>query len=106
MTEKDWKEKIRFISFKENKIEKAIRKINKALEDDKEFLEAEYLTGILKDYTEEFNITIYNKKTRYDIDLGPKSGEGHDFQFSINKVTGRLDKDSLAVGEVIPPPDF
>ena len=105
MTEKDWKDKIRFMDIKANKVEKVIKKINNALADEKEFLEAEGLTGGLKEFSEDLNITIYNRKTVFEIDLGPKSGEGHDFQFSISKITGKLDKDSLAVGEVISPPD-
>ena len=104
MKNPDWKTEIRFISDDDAK-ETAIDKVNKALELDADFLEPECLVGGLKEYLDEFIVTIKDTKSLYDIDLNPKSGAGHDFSFSVDKSTGRIDRQSLAVGEVLPEPD-
>ena len=102
MNNPDWKTKIRFISDDKSASGTAIDKVNMAIELDAEFLEPECLVGGLKEYTEEFVVTIKDVKSLYDIDLNPKSGAGHDFSFSVDKSTGRIDRQSLAIGEVLP----
>ena len=105
MNNPDWKKEIRFISDDDDAKETAIDKVNKALELDADFLEPECLVGGLKKYLDEFIVTIKDTKSLYDIDLNPKSGAGHDFSFSVDKSTGRIDRQNLAVGEVLPEPD-
>ena len=105
MNNPDWKKEIRFISDDKDASGAAIDLINRAIELDAEFLEPECLVGGLKEYTEEFVVTIKDAESLYDIDLNPKSGEGHDFSFSVDKSTGRIDRQSLAIGEVLPEPE-
>ena len=105
MKNPDWKKEIRFISDDDDAKETAIDKVNKALELDADFLEPECLVGGLKEYLDEFIVTIKDTKSLYDIDLNPKSGAGHDFSFSVDKSTGRVDRQSLAIGEILPEPE-
>ena len=105
MKNPDWKKEIRFISDDDDAKETAIDKVNRALELDADFLEPECLVGGLKEYLDEFIVTIKDTESLYDIDLNPKSGAGHDFSFSVDKSTGRIDRQSLAVGEVLPEPE-
>jgi hypothetical protein len=50
-------------------------------------------------------VKIIEREGCFDIDLNPHSGEGHDFNFSIVKKTGRVDQFSMSVGELISEPD-
>lgn len=101
----DWKKEIRFIPGYNEDSSKVIDIINKAIQLDAQFLESECLVGGLKEYMEEFVVTINDSGSRFFIDLNPKSGEGHDFSFSVDKNTGRIDRQSLAVGWVLPEPE-
>lgn len=107
----EWQEEIRFLSkdgekiLDKNKKLKAIEVINKAIEKERTFLDSECLYGTLKDFQSDLNITIFNKKKHYYIDLGPKSGEGHDFSFNVLKTKEKIDRDTFSVGEVISEPD-
>lgn len=101
----DWKDEIRFFLYDGNAKETAIDLINAAIKQDAEFLEPECLVGGLKEYMEDMVITIKENDSNYDIDLDPKSGEGHDFSFSVDKGTKRVDMQSLVVGEVLPEPE-
>ena len=105
MKNPDWNKEIRFISDDKGASGTAIDLINRAIELDADFLEPECLVGGLKEYTEEFVVTIKNAESRYYIDLNPKSSAGHDFFFSVDKSTGKIDRQSLAVGEVLPEPE-
>lgn len=105
MNNSDWKKDVRFISENENTKEKAIDLINKAIEQDSELMNSECLFGGLKEYLEDLIITIKDTESQYCIDLNPKSGEGHDFSFSIDKSTRLINKQSLVVGEVLPEPE-
>lgn len=105
MNNSDWKKEIRFISEHKGTSNEVFDIINKAIALDAKFLESECLVGGLKEYMEEFVVTIKDGESRYIIDLNPKSGEGHDFLFSVDKNTGRIDMQSLAVGEVLPDPE-
>lgn len=105
MKNPDWKKEIRFISDNNGAKVTAIDKVNKAIELDADFLESECLVGGLKEYLDEFIVTIKDTKSLYNIDLNPKSGAGHDFSFSVDKSTGRIDRQSLAIGEILPEPD-
>jgi len=100
-----WKEKILFKLKKGTKKEKVLDVVNRALEMDSEFLGKECLYGGLKDYLEDMYVKIIEERNCYFIDLNPHSGEGHDFGFEIKKKTGRIDKDSMMVGELISEPD-
>ena len=100
----DWKDNIRFIPENENAKDTAIDLINAAIEQDGDFLESECLVGGFREYMEDLVITITENESQYYIDLSPKSGEGHDFSFSVDKGTKRIDKQSFAVGEVLPEP--
>ncbi len=51
----------------------------------------------------EFVVTIRESGDYYEVDLGPRSGEGHDFNFRVSKETGAIS--DLAVGEIEPEPD-
>ena len=102
----EWKNEIKFISKNKKGKQKAIELVNKAIEMDAEILKTEGLIGNLKDYLEDLYIRIFDEKREYHIDLGPKSGEGHDFTFSIKKKTNRIDLSSLCIGEVIQPDDY
>lgn len=104
MNNPNWEKEIRLISDNDTK-ETAIDIVNKAIELDADFLEPECLVGSLKEYTEDFIVTIKDAKSLYDVDLNPKSGAGHDFSFSVNKSIGRIDRESLAIGEILPEDD-
>ena len=105
MNNPDWKTEIRFISDDKGASGAAIDIVNKAIELNADFLEPECLVGGLKEYLDEFIVTIKDTKSLYDIDLNPKSGAGHDFSFSVDKSTGRVDRQSLAIGEILPEPE-
>ena len=102
MNNPDWKNEIRFISDDKDAGSTAIDVVNRAIELDADFLEPECLIGGLKEYLEEFVVTIKDVKSLYDIDLNPRYGAGHDFSFSVDKSTGRVDRQSLAIGEISP----
>ena len=107
MENKDWINKIFFCSKNGEKILDASKKneaidiINQAIEKEKEFLEKEYLMGSLKDYQLDLFIKIIDHGKKFEVDLAPKSGEGHDFNFIVKKHEKRLIRDSLMIGEVI-----
>ena len=105
MNNPDWKNEIRFISDDRDAGNAAIDVVNRAIELDADFLEPECLIGGLKEYTEEFVVTIKDAKSVYGIGLNPKSGAGHYFSFSVDKNTGRIDRQSLAIGEISPEPE-
>ena len=111
MESRDWKSTIRVLTGSGKKIEntskinKIINIINEAIKQDKEFLEEEGLIGDLKDFTDDLYVRIFDYGSKFEVDLGPKSGEGHDFNFIVKKRTKKLVKDSLAIGSVISEPD-
>ena len=98
----DWKKRVRLLSETGMDLDIAIEMVNRALVRDREFLESEYLPGDLEEYTKEFFITIKETQSALEMDMSPLSGEGHDFQFVILKVTGMIDQDTFCVGEVLP----
>lgn len=105
--EENWQEDIRIVYETKLKIpqkKKIIEIVNKSLKKDAKFLASEYMEDNLEDYLKDFNVTIHVSTLHFVVDLGPKSGEGHDFNFEINRVTGRINQDSLVVGEVIKEP--
>ena len=53
---------------------------------------------------DEFYIKINWKVLVLDVDLAPKSGEGHNYMFSVNILTGKIDPDSISIGEIEPEP--
>ncbi len=55
-------------------------------------------------FLEEFHIKIDRKNITVHVDIAPKSGEGHDYMFSINTLTGKINSDSITIGELIPEP--
>lgn len=54
---------------------------------------------------EEFNVRINRKGITLHVDLAPKSGKGHDYMFSVNILTGKIDKNSITIGELISEPE-
>ena len=54
---------------------------------------------------DEFNIKITRSGVTLHIDMGPKSGEGYDYMFTVNTLTGKIDPNSIAIGEVLPDPE-
>ncbi len=50
-----------------------------------------------------FHVRIDDRGSYYEVDLGPRSGAGHDFNFRVAKKTGEISE--VAVGEVIPEPE-
>jgi hypothetical protein len=102
-----WQQNIRIVyetKLKIPKNKKIIASVNKSLKKDAKFLASECLEDNLEDYLKDFHVTIHVSNLHFVVDLGPKSGEGHDFNFEINRVTGKINQDSLAVGEVIKEP--
>ena len=53
---------------------------------------------------DEFNIKITRSGITLHVDMAPKSGEGHDYMFTVNTDTGLIDPKSIAIGEVLPEP--
>ncbi len=82
-----------------------IETIDDALQKAREFLKKECLDASLQACLREFNVTVHVTGLAYAVDLAPRSGEGHDFSFRVDKATGLLDTSSLCTGEVIPEPD-
>ena len=111
MAKEDWKEDIWFCSKKGNRIldkskkNEAISIVNQAIEQASEFLKKEELFGNLMDYSSDLRVRIFDLGSKFEVDLGPISGEGHDFNFVVKKRTKKLIEDSLAIGEVISEPD-
>ncbi|MCX5686735.1 MAG: hypothetical protein NTW09_04680 [Candidatus Omnitrophica bacterium] len=60
------------------------------------------LSGGVDSLIKEMRITITDKGAYYAVDMAPRSGQGHDFSFTIDKGTGR--RSEVAIGEVLPPP--
>ena len=111
MTEKNkWIDKIRLIKHgnpvkRLKKKTKAIDIINHAIQKDRDFFDNEGLRGTLEDYSFDLNIRIIDHGFKYEVDMAPKSGAGHDFNFIVKKRSRKVDKDSLMVGEVISEPE-
>jgi hypothetical protein len=111
MGDEDWMKNIRFCTKQginitdESRKHEVVNIINYAIEQEKEFLQQEGLIGNLKDYGSDLNIKIIDRGTKFEVDLGPKSGEGHDFNFVVRSRSKKLIKESLAIGEVIPEPE-
>lgn len=103
MDSNDWIMNIRFVSKNKGSKIKSIEFINEAIEKDSALLKSQQLTGGLKAWTEDFIITIADEDTFYSVDLGPKSGEGHDFSFRVDKITQKIS--NFIVGEVEPEPE-
>ena len=82
----------------------AVRIINDAIEQEKEFLEKEGLVGSIEDFQSDLYIKIIDHGSRLEVDLAPKSRAGHDFNFIVKKRGSKLKKDSLTIGEVISEP--
>ena len=63
------------------------------------------LSGGLEELIRDFAVEITEREDHYEIDIYPRSSEGgHDFSFTINKETGK--RSEVAVGEVLPEPEF
>ncbi len=106
MTEPNWLNKIRIIKddkreIEFSKINIAINIVNEAIEKEREFFDKECLFGILENYTADLYVRIIDRGSKYEVDLAPISGEGHDFNFTVKKRSKRVDKDSFCVGELI-----
>jgi hypothetical protein len=52
-----------------------------------------------------FNVKILSKEKIIHVDLAPKSREGHDYAFSIDRKTGKIIETSIVIGELIPDPE-
>ena len=100
-----WKGSIRIACGPEPDRNQIIDVVDSAMASEAEFLLSEGFSGSLEEQLSEFSVTITENESRYYIDLSPKSGEGHDGSFAIDKATGALDRGSLAVGEVLPEPE-
>ena len=98
----EWKESIRVACEPELERNQIIGVVDTAMANEAEFLLSEGFSGSLEEHLSSFYITITENESRYYVDLSPKSGEGHDGSFAIDKATGALDRGSLAVGEVLP----
>ena len=99
-----WRDEIRVIVGEGGARDQIIDLLASAISQDAEFLYAEGYPGILEEWIPDSLITLTEGHSRIHVDVAPRSGEGHDASFSIDKATGLLDRGSLAVGEVIPPP--
>ena len=100
--------KIRFIYENKKKVEdekKIVEILDEALKKGGDFDVYGDLSSGIENLVEVFRVTVTVSKKEYFIDCGPFSGSGHDFQFSINKKSKSIDKNSVCVGEVIQPPD-
>lgn len=105
--EENWRQNIKIVyetKLKFPRKKKIVDSVNKSLKKDVNFLASEYLEDDLEDYLKDFNVTIHVSNLHFVVDLGPKSGEGHDFNFEISRLTGKINKKSLVVGEVIKEP--
>ena len=100
-----WKESIRIACDPEADRNQIIDVVDSAMANEAEFLRSEGFFGSLEEQLSVFSVTVTENEARYYIDLSPKSGEGHDGSFAIDKATGMLDRGSLAVGEVLPEPE-
>ncbi|MCY3411019.1 MAG: hypothetical protein INQ03_05205 [Candidatus Heimdallarchaeota archaeon] len=87
---------IKFIGIRNGK--KAIKQINEVLEKNKELVISETLPLNIEECCDDFYVTIKKRKLGFYIDMGPKSGEGHDFGIEINTKDKTMD---MWVGEVI-----
>ena len=100
-----WKESIHVACEPELERNRIIGVVDAAMANEAEFLLSEGFFGSLEEQLSVFSVTITENESRYYIDLSPKSGEGHDGTFAIDKATGKLDRGSLTVGEVLPDPE-
>ena len=91
----------RLITRVEKRDPEAINIINEAIEKERDFFDSECLTGTLEDYANDLRIKIIDRGSKYEIDLDPISGEGHDFGFIVKKKSKKVDLDTFSVGEVI-----
>jgi len=60
------------------------------------------LRGGLKKISKENEIEVRDSANVYQISISPKSKEGHDFSFQVDKQTGKIS--NLAVGSLSPDP--
>ena len=104
MEKETWRKEIRFASLEGDR-DAIIDAVNGAIEADSQFFASETLSGTLKEYSGEFIVTISESETSYRIDMAPRSGEGHDFGFAVDKDSGKVDRGSLVVGQVEPEPE-
>ena len=54
---------------------------------------------------DEFNVIITWRGIFLEVDISPKSGMGHDCMFSVNILTGKINPDSISIGELIQEPE-
>ncbi len=54
----------------------------------------------LEELTKDSRITITETTEEIYVDMAPTSGGGHDFSFDINKSTGKMDPNSVCIGEI------
>ncbi len=98
------REDIQFEGNQENR-NVAITALDKVLREQEDLGAYGNLSGGLEDVTKDMNIKIEEEDNHYSIDIYPKSNTGgHDFSFTIDKTTGQ--RSDVAVGEILPPPDF
>lgn len=99
-----WRDAVRVIPADEE-INDVLDRVNGALVRDSAFLGADELAATLEGCLSEFSVTITVGPDSYEVDLAPRSAEGHDFQYTVRKSTGEIDRGSLVVGEVEPEPE-
>lgn len=106
--DENWKDNIKIVyryGLKLPRKNKIIKSVDKALDGARAFIDKECLFGTLEDYLEDSYVTIFVSLKEFTLDIAPKSGEGHDFSFCINRLTGKVDEGSMMVGELISEPD-
>jgi hypothetical protein len=70
-----------------------------------ELMRHEGLPDTVEMFLEYFNIKIIPMDSALSVDIWPKSGEGHDYMFRVDKEAGKIIYDSLAIGEILPDPE-
>ena len=66
----------------------------------------EGLPVTVEEFLDEFNVKLTAMETTLHVDIAPKSGEGHDYMFQIDLETGKVNSEGIAIGEILPEPDF
>ena len=83
----------------------AIKLLDRVLKEQGDFGSYGNLSGGIDDIKKDMNIKITEEEYYYSIDIYPESSfGGHDFGFTIDKITGK--RSDVAVGEILPPPEF
>ena len=59
------------------------------------------LSGGLKELAKDSFIRITGGLFHYTVDISPDSGEGHGFNFKVNKITRRIKDDDIVYENVI-----